>query len=103
MTSGKRAGTGLCAAGVLCAQQDSTWLGSAPHLRAELLPSAGEPREPRDLLTWMLGDRKENGTSSPAEPSGAPKPGQQNPIPGHPSPVVKLHVLNVLPPLPRGP
>lgn len=43
------------------------------------------------------------GVSYSAEPLCSLKPGQQNPSPGHPSPVVKLHVLNVLPPCPGDP
>lgn len=50
----------------------------------------------------MMG-QKEGGVSYPVEPLCSRKPGQQNPSPVCPSPVVKLHVLNVLPPLPWGP
>lgn len=94
------AGTGLRAAMSLVSRV-------AAHGWALLLifgQSCSPARGSSQTCLWFgCWGQKEAGVSDPAEPLCSLKPGQQNPSPGHPSPVVKLHVLNVLPPLPWGP
>lgn len=60
-------------------------------------------RSSQTCLWFGCWGQKEGGVSYSAESLCPLKPGQQNPSPVHSFPVVKLHVLNVLPPLPWGP
>lgn len=53
MASGKGAVAGRDSCNVPCVQSSSTWLGSAPHLWAELFPRMEEL--PGLFVVWMLG------------------------------------------------